>query len=61
MYPKAATEILDEMEIAVTEEIVVVIVVIRAEKRPPSINLVKRVPNVLKNLAKLTYIIRIKG
>lgn len=32
-----------------------------AEKRPPSINLVKRVPNVLKNLAKLTYIIRIKG
>lgn len=32
-----------------------------AEKRPPSINLVKRVPNVLKNLAKLTYIIRIHG
>jgi glycosyltransferase involved in cell wall biosynthesis len=32
-----------------------------AEKRPPSINLLRRVPNVLKNLARLTYIIRIKG
>ncbi len=31
------------------------------EKRPPSINLVKRVPNVLKNLAKLTWAIRVKG
>jgi glycosyltransferase involved in cell wall biosynthesis len=31
------------------------------EKRPPSINLFKRVPNVLKNLARLTYIIRVKG
>ena len=31
------------------------------EKRPPSINLVKRVPNVLKSLAKLTYAIRIRG
>lgn len=31
------------------------------EKRKPSINLLKRVPNVLKNLAKLFYIIRIKG
>lgn len=30
-----------------------------AEKRPPSINLIKRVPNVLKNLARLTYVIRI--
>ncbi len=28
------------------------------EKRPPSINLMKRVPNVLKNLVKLTYAIR---
>ena len=28
------------------------------EKRPPAINLVKRVPNVLKGLAKLTYAIR---
>jgi glycosyltransferase involved in cell wall biosynthesis len=31
------------------------------EKRPPSINLFRRVPNVLKNLARLTYIIRVKG
>src|SRR5579871_6602814 len=31
------------------------------EKRPPSINLFKRVPNVLKSLAKLTYAIRIRG
>jgi glycosyltransferase involved in cell wall biosynthesis len=30
------------------------------EKRKPSINLVKRVPNVLKNMAKLTYVIRFK-
>lgn len=31
------------------------------EKRPPSINLFKRVPNVLKSVAKLTYAIRIHG
>jgi glycosyltransferase involved in cell wall biosynthesis len=31
------------------------------EKRPPSINLFKRVPNVLKSLMKLTWAIRIKG
>jgi glycosyltransferase involved in cell wall biosynthesis len=31
------------------------------EKRPPSINLMKRVPNVLKSIIKLTYAIRIKG
>ena len=31
------------------------------EKRPPSINLLKRVPNVLKNVAKLTWAIRYKG
>jgi glycosyltransferase involved in cell wall biosynthesis len=31
------------------------------EKRPPSINLLKRVPNVLKNLARLTWAIRLKG
>ncbi len=31
------------------------------EKRPPSINLMKRVPNVLRSLAKLTWAIRIKG
>lgn len=31
------------------------------EKRPPTINLYKRVPNVLKNVAKLTYAIRVRG
>ena len=31
------------------------------EKRPPAINLVKRVPRVLKGLAKLTYAIRFGG
>jgi glycosyltransferase involved in cell wall biosynthesis len=31
------------------------------EKRPPSINLFKRGPNVIKNVAKLTYSIRIRG
>jgi hypothetical protein len=31
------------------------------EKRPPSINLFKRVPNVLKNVARLTWSIRIRG
>jgi glycosyltransferase involved in cell wall biosynthesis len=31
------------------------------EKRPPSINLLKRVPNVLKNVAKLTWAIRVRG
>jgi glycosyltransferase involved in cell wall biosynthesis len=31
------------------------------EKRPPSINLFKRVPNVVKSVAKLTYAIRIRG
>lgn len=31
------------------------------EKRPPSIGLVRRVPNVLKNLAKLVIAIRVKG
>ncbi|MCL2723036.1 MAG: glycosyltransferase [Polyangiaceae bacterium] len=31
------------------------------EKRPPSINLFKRVPNVLKSVAKLTYAIRVHG
>ena len=31
------------------------------EKRKPSINLLKRVPNVLKNLARLTWVIRVKG
>jgi glycosyltransferase involved in cell wall biosynthesis len=31
------------------------------EKRPPSINLLKRVPNVLKNLGKLTWAVRVRG
>src|SRR5688572_26597994 len=31
------------------------------EKRKPSINLMKRVPNVLKNMARLTYVIRFKN
>jgi glycosyltransferase involved in cell wall biosynthesis len=31
------------------------------ETRPPSINLFKRVPNVLTNLAKLTWAIRVRG
>lgn len=29
------------------------------EKRPPSINLVRRVPNVLKNLGRLVWVIRV--
>jgi glycosyltransferase involved in cell wall biosynthesis len=32
-----------------------------AEKRPPSIHLSRRVPRVLKGLAKLTYVIRFGG
>jgi glycosyltransferase involved in cell wall biosynthesis len=31
-----------------------------AEKRRPAINLARRVPNVLYNLARLTYVIRVK-
>ncbi|HEV8245442.1 MAG TPA: glycosyltransferase family 2 protein [Polyangiaceae bacterium] len=31
------------------------------EKRPPSINLFKRVPNVIKNIGKLTWAIRLRG
>jgi glycosyltransferase involved in cell wall biosynthesis len=31
------------------------------EKRPPSINLTKRVPKVLKDIARLTYMIRVKS
>ena len=31
------------------------------EKRPPSINLFKRVPNVLRSLARLTWSIRVRG
>ncbi len=32
-----------------------------AEKRPPSIHLFKRVPNVLKNLVRLAYVIRVSN
>jgi hypothetical protein len=31
-----------------------------AEKRRPSVDLVRRVPNVLKNLATLFYVLRIR-
>lgn len=31
------------------------------EKRRPSVHLFKRIPNVLKNVAKLVYVIRIRG
>jgi glycosyltransferase involved in cell wall biosynthesis len=31
------------------------------EKRPPSINLFKRVPNVMKSVVKLTWSIRVRG
>lgn len=31
------------------------------EKRPPSINLFKRVPNVMKSVLKLAYAIRVRG
>ena len=31
------------------------------EKRPPAINLVKRVPHVLRGMARLTYVIRFGG
>lgn len=32
-----------------------------AEKRPPSVHLFRRVPNVLKNLGRLVWVIRIKN
>jgi hypothetical protein len=31
------------------------------EKRPPSINLIRRVPNVLKNMGRLVWVIRVVG
>ena len=31
---------------------------VNTEKRRPAINLIRRVPNVLKNMARLTYAIR---
>jgi glycosyltransferase involved in cell wall biosynthesis len=44
-----------------TQKRVVEIPIRVLEKRPPSINLFKRVPNVLTNLAKLTWAIRVRG
>lgn len=44
----------ERMEYRMTEIPVEVI-----EKRPPSINLVRRVPNVLRNLGRLVWVIRI--
>ncbi len=40
---------------------VVEIPIVLHEKRQPSIHLFKRVPNVLKNVGKLVYVIRIAG
>jgi hypothetical protein len=31
------------------------------EKRQPSINLLRRVPNVLRQVAKLVWVIRVRG
>jgi glycosyltransferase involved in cell wall biosynthesis len=40
---------------------VVEIPIVVHEKRKPTINLVRRVPNVLKNVARLVYVIRLGG
>ncbi|MBL8784080.1 MAG: glycosyltransferase [Deltaproteobacteria bacterium] len=40
---------------------IVEVPIVIAEKRPPSINLMKRVPRVLRGLAKLTWAIRVRG
>jgi len=40
---------------------VVEIPVVVAEKRRPTINLLRRVPNVFRNVARLVYVIRIRG
>ncbi len=48
---RAAREGLHVLEIPITLH----------EKRPPAINLMRRVPNVLRGLAKLTYVIRFGG
>lgn len=55
-----ASEFVIRAERAERYSIVEIPIVIH-EKRPPSINLTKRVPHVLKNLAKLTWAIRIQG
>lgn len=49
MVVRAARQGLAVLEIPIT----------LAEKRPPAVNLIKRVPNVLRGLAKLTWVIRI--
>ena len=40
---------------------IIEIPVVIQEKRPPSIHLYRRVPRVLRNLAKLTWAIRVRG
>lgn len=55
-----ASEFVIRAERAQQYNIVEIPIVIH-EKRPPSINLTKRVPHVLKNLAKLTWAIRFQG
>jgi glycosyltransferase involved in cell wall biosynthesis len=40
---------------------VIEIPIVVHEKRRPTINLVRRVPNVLKSIARLVYVIRIQG
>jgi len=45
----------ERMDFRMTEIPVTVV-----EKRPPSINLARRVPNVLKNLARLFWVIRVR-
>lgn len=40
---------------------VVEVPIVIVEKRPPSINLAKRVPRVLRDLARLTWAIRVRG
>lgn len=44
-----------------SEHTVVEIPVDVSEKRRPATHLIKRVPNVLQNLVRLTYVIRVKG
>jgi uncharacterized protein (DUF2236 family) len=40
---------------------VIEIPVVVHEKRRPTINLVRRVPNVMKNVGRLVYVIRLRG
>jgi len=51
-----------ELVIRASQAVRVIEIPVRlAEKRRPAINLVKRVPNVLRGMAKLTYVIRFGG